>query len=283
MTDFPHDPNDPHREEPLPDDSPSYEDTDSLPPQSLESAPKEAAEEAPGTPWDHRSEIGLVEALVESTRLLLFHPGQFFKQLSPQGGFGGPLLYFLLFSIALTLFAFPATYISELLKQKLTQTALPQYVKFLETYGQTPPAMRNFLELALENQPGAISIFTSTLCCSLFLPVIAVIALFITSAIYSVFGLFFGGKVDYEMIFRVMAFAEVAKATYIINPIPFLREFIFFFHWLVMLVIGFREVGELSTGKAVLLALLPILLFMTLGFCCLCGFPVIFGFMVSIV
>ena len=47
----------------------------------------------PRIPWDERDRIGVVSALVETTREVLTQPGAFFRAMPVTGGLGSPLLY----------------------------------------------------------------------------------------------------------------------------------------------------------------------------------------------
>jgi hypothetical protein len=48
---------------------------------------------AGGTPWDERDRVGILTALVETTRAVLTRPAEFFRAMPVTGGIGSPLLY----------------------------------------------------------------------------------------------------------------------------------------------------------------------------------------------
>ena len=52
-----------------------------------------AAATAGGTPWDERDRVGILTALVDTTRMVLTRPSEFFRALPVTGGIGAPLLY----------------------------------------------------------------------------------------------------------------------------------------------------------------------------------------------
>ena len=62
-------------------------------------------------------------------------------------------------------------------------------------------------------------------------------------------------NLNYETAFRILVFAHVAHCSMIINPIPFFRDLVFLIHWIILLTIGFKHLGQITTGKAILLAL----------------------------
>lgn len=230
--------------------------------------PKEALHA--GTPWDRRRQSGFVEAMIDSCRLILFHPSRFFQQLAPSGGFGEPLFFFIAFSILVSLFSFPATMLARVIDTKLSFMVMPRYLEWLQSIN-APAGAIDLLRQAFERSPRVQDLLLQQLCCSGASPLAWVVMLFVIAAFYSVIGLLFSGKIDYEMVFRVLAFAEAARCTWIVNPVPTLRELVFFLHWFILLAIGFKHTGSLSTGKAILMALLPLLLCILLMFCCCCG------------
>lgn len=230
----------------------------------------------PGTPWDRRRELGFLEAFADSWRMLVFRPSTFFGELSPRGGFAEPLLFFVVFCLVLTVFSFPAELCANYLQQWMARGTLQWYQNLLSRAG-APAELQQLYERVLQQPAHWTDILLGQLCCMATNPIIWLISLFVIAAIYAVFGLLFSGTMDYEMIFRVLAFSEVARSSYIINPIPLLRELIFFIHWLVLLTLGFKLVGQMATGKAILLAILPMLALIFLSCCCCCGFSLAFS------
>lgn len=239
--------------------------------------PGRAREETAGeTPWDRRDQLGLLEAFTDSWRMLLLRPSQFFRELAPRGGFAEPLLFFVMFCLVLTVFSFPAELCANYLNQWVAQRYVHWYQDFLSQTG-APADLQGLVDRFVQESPGWMEILLGRLCCMVANPVRWLIGLFIVAALYAVCGLVFSGKMDYEMVFRVLAFSEVARTTFIINPIPLLRELVFLIHWLVLLSIGFKLTGEMPTGKAVLLALLPIVILIGLSCCCCCGTSLLFS------
>ena len=272
----PEGPNQGFPEPPFEEDSPAGDwiEEPTAPPfdQGGSLSPEPPPEEPPraGTPWDRRGQSGFVEAMIDSCRLILFHPSRFFRQLSPTGGFGEPFFFFIAFSILVSIFSFPATLLARIIDTKLTFTIMPRYLEWMQSMN-APAGLIDLFRQAFERSPRVQDILFQQLCCTGASPIAWVILLFVIAAFYSVIGLLFSGKIDYEMVFRVLAFAEVARCSWIVNPVPTLREVVFFLHWFILLAIGFKYTGGMSTGKAILMALLPILLAVLLLMCCCCG------------
>ena len=222
------------------------------------------------TPWDRRKEVGIIEGIIDSCRMLLFRPSTFFRQLSPKGGFGEPLLFFILFCVLFSLFAFPSDMISRVIQTKIGLVYLEESMQVFERFN-LPPEFTQALEMELQKSSTLLNIFFKQLCCSAANPVRWLIVLFVLAAFYAVLGILFGGKLDYETAFRVLVFAHVAHCSMIINPIPYFRDLVFLIHWIILLTIGFKHLGQISTGRAFLLALSPILLILFFVCCCWCG------------
>jgi len=258
---------------------PPLEDTEQGIPLSPELQQREEHKEqrpVSETPWDRRKEQGFLEAFVDRWRTLLFRPSEFFSRLSPSGGFGEPLMFFIVFCVVLAVFSFPAELCATYLQQWMAQGYFQWYQEMLARTG-APAELQGFVEQFFQQPVGWTDILFGQICCTVVNPLRWIITLFIVAAIYAVCGLLFSGKVDYEMVFRVLAFSEVARSSYIVNPVPILREIIFVIHWVVLLSIGFKLTGGMSTSKAVMLALLPIVVFLFLLCCCSCGLGVMFG------
>lgn len=46
-----------------------------------------------GLPWEHREQLGLVNAFIETVKLVLTDPNRAFTQMRTTGGIGEPLLF----------------------------------------------------------------------------------------------------------------------------------------------------------------------------------------------
>jgi hypothetical protein len=156
-------------------------------------SPEEVARE--GTPWDRRGQSGFVEAMIDSCRLILFHPSQFFKQLAPTGGFGEPLFFFIAFCILVSIFSFPATMLARIIDMKLSFAIMPRYLEWLQSMN-APAGLTNLLQQAFQHSPRIQAVLFQQICCTGASPIVWVIMLFVIAAFYSVIGLLFSGKID---------------------------------------------------------------------------------------
>ncbi|MFB3855338.1 MAG: YIP1 family protein [Vicinamibacterales bacterium] len=171
--------------------------------------------EAPG-PWFSR--------LVDTVRLILFKPSEFFRTLNLDRGLGAPLVFYLITGAIGSIFT--AGY------QLMLQTV-------------NPP----------EQGVPAILTFTITL---VVLPALLVIAVFAGSGIYHLMLMLLGGRNrPYEATFRVIAYS--AGATSLVAVLPFCGGFIGALWQVVLAIMGLAETHRISVGKAAAAVLLPAL------------------------
>jgi hypothetical protein len=91
-----------------------------------------------------------------------------------------------------------------------------------------------------------------------------------------------GNKKGYEATFRTFSYANSARLFHVIPffLIPFLAPLLYFVltvYHLTLIVIGIRECNEISTGRAVLAVLLPLIVLIGLGILVSVLFPLLFG------
>ncbi len=99
---------------------------------------------------------------------------------------------------------------------------------------------------------------TDKLLLSLLLPVFSLLLLWLSSLIYHLFALMFGGKGSTTKIFRGLGHAYPVN---LLSLIPFVGLFATIY-WIVMSVFVISESEEISTGRAVLSVLIPFFLFL---------------------
>lgn len=105
-------------------------------------------------------------------------------------------------------------------------------------------------------------------------PLLVLISMFITTAIYHCCLFILGGATrGFAGTFKACAYSN---ATSIFNLVPFIGQFIGFIWGMVIMAIGVREIHETSTLRAVLAMLLPLFLLIILGI--ILGFVVAFYF-----
>jgi hypothetical protein len=202
-------------------------------------------------PWEEREQRGFFGAFFENTKEVLTGPTSFFRRMPVEGGIPSPLLYGVLVG-----------YIG-LVAQAVYSTILRTM------FGSTLAALGGSGEgrqvLALM-QGGAGLVIQIVLG-----PIQVIVGLFLTSAIYHLMLMLFGGaRRGFEATFRVVCFAHAASLLGIIPVCGFLAGL----YVLVLNVIGLAEAHGISRGKAAAAVLVPILLVCC---CCAAALGIMFG------
>ncbi len=211
------------------------------------------------TPWEKRKELGAVPAFKETIRLVMREPTRFFKRMPREGGYESPLLFFIVLN-----------FISAIAQ---TVTTWGWVVAGIPVMGP-----------GTEGAEIMIPIIGQTVGMLVCAPIMAVIAAFIAGAIFHVGLMVLGGaNSPFETTVRVysyanspgilmIAIAAVTLVTGIIGRVvggPIggyfggvllqqLAAGVVGIWSLVLLVIGFREAHDTTTGRAVGAVLLPI-------------------------
>ena len=183
----------------------------------------------PGLPWE-RSEGTFFEKLFGTMKLVLFSPNTAFEQMKVQGGYGKPLSYIWLLTVAGTMIAL---------------------FWMLLIFGAASGEMAPF------GRPGEASM---TVFVYLIQSMIGgLIGPFIQAAIYHVCLLLIGGaKKDYECTYRVVAYAS--GSVMILCLIPIVGMAIASVWSIVAVIIGFSRAHGITGGRAALAFFLPFLL-----------------------
>jgi len=199
----------------------------------------------PGIPWDERDRIGLVGALVETTREVLTRPGAFFRAMPVTGGLGSPLVYAVIVGwIGLIASAF---------YQAIFRSVVGSG---LGAFGSERPEIAALL--------GWVEGWAGFVAQAVFGGVFVVIGVFIAAGILHLVLMLLGGaRREFEATFRVVSFAQ---ATSILFLVPFCGQLIGGIWTLVLYVLGLAEAHQIGHGKAAAAVLLPIVLV-----CCCCA------------
>jgi hypothetical protein len=202
------------------DDHPQFERFESaLPPLP----PGPAARSGP--PWEARGYS--VESFLATAKQALLEPAVFFSDMRREGGLGAPLVYGLLgFTIGLVVGSILQTSLAT-----LPMIAVPSEV---------------------ESMIGDLAVMLALIAIS---PFIAIISLFVSSAIYHVMLLLLGGARTFETTFRVVSYS--AGSTGLIAIIPFCGGLVSAIWQIAAAIIGLARAHEISTGKAAAAVLLP--------------------------
>ena len=203
------------------------------------------APRTPGIPWDERDRIGLVSALVETTREVLTRPGAFFRAMPVTGGLGSPLLYAVIVGwVGLVASAF---------YQAIFRSVVGSG---LGAFGSERPEIAALL--------GWVEGWAGFVAQAVFGGVFVVIGVFLVAGILHLVLMLLGGaRHDFEATFRVVSFAQ---ATSILFLVPFCGQLVGGLWTLVLYVLGLAEAHQIGHGKATAAVLLPIVLV-----CCCCA------------
>ncbi len=209
------------------------------------------------TPWE--SGEGFIGAFFQTVRDSLFSPTKFFRKVGAGTGYWISLIYGLICG------------------------AIAGYTNFLWVW----LFFSVFFQLLPPQFSYALSFFSSVVIIILLvsLPIFEAITIFIVSVIIHLCLMIVGGnKKGFQATFRTFAYANTARLFYVIPffVIPFLAPILYFalnIYYLVLVVIGVREGHEISTGRAVLGVLLPLIVFVGLIILAAIFFPLLLGSM----
>lgn len=172
-------------------------------------------------PWE--SGEGFLSAFFRTTGGALFSPTRFFKKISIGEGYWTPLIYGL---------------ITGIIGKGAAIFWLWLFVAQFIPLGKLPYSF-SILEFIIP------------------LPFQQAIAIFVISAIIHFCLMIVGGNNNrYKTTFRAISYSYSAQ---LFNIIPFIGSLIGFIYWIILFILGVREGHGISTGKAVLAVLLPVI------------------------
>lgn len=214
---------------------------ESLPPAGLIGADSPADRDGPA--WERREAMGLLSAMVDTIKSVLMSPTETFASMRRDGGLGNPLLFFAILAIV--------TGLVTVLYQFLIQMAVAGSVAGMDP--QTSPLGDMALGSGLEVGMSAA-----------LLPIIVLAGIFISAGIYHLMLMMVGaGPVSFETTFRVCCYGYGAAA--VLQLIPVCGGLISWVWGLVVVIIGFAQAHETSTGRSAAAVLIPLLL--CIGLC----------------
>jgi len=223
------------------------------PPPVTTSRPKGPLRSIPGggSPWEDRERLGLVNALVETTRQVLTQPVSFFRTMPTSGGIGTPLLYAVILGwLGLVASSFYGAVFQSIVGQGFSPLSeRPELAPILTL-------MESWTGFALQVVFGAVFV---------------VVGLFIAAGVFHVMLLLLGGaQRDFEASFRAVSYSQAPS---VLLLIPFCGQLIAGVWTLVLYVIGLAEAHRTGYGKATAAVLLP----MALLCCCCVGIAFFFA------
>jgi hypothetical protein len=194
--------------------------------------PPRVSSRAAGGDFDYRD---LVPSFIQTVREVLFNPVNFFRSIRREGDFLNPLL-----------FAIICALISGVIGGILR------------------------LIIKLISGAGAGGAFGSLIANIIFIPIGTAIGLFIGAAIYHLLVLLIirPSHAGYEATFRVVAYAAVLQLLSWLAYIPILGILVALaigIYNVVLTVIGVREMHATTTGRAVAVVLIPVIIVLILA------------------
>lgn len=182
------------------------------------------------SPWEDRDRIGLTRGIFRSFFQTLFSPGVFFRTMQTGRGLIEPLAIGILFGSA--------------------GMMLSLFNEFLPSVWGRGGGMQVLMK------GSGSPLLPSTL--MLLSPFIACVGIFFMSGVLHLFlRVFRGASGGFEGTLRVVAFGQ---ATQVLALIPVIGGMIAFLWYLVVLIVGVREIHETSYGRVLLAFLSPALL-----------------------
>jgi hypothetical protein len=197
---------------------------------SIEGQVREISTEEKVSPWE--SGGGFFWAYMRTTKEALFSPTQFFKKVSAGEGYWSPLIYGIISGII-------GFGVSMVFQWFLFSAFIPPQIHALIPYNL-------FLTLSLIG-----------------IPLMVASSIFVGSAITHLCLMVVGGnKKGYQVTFRAISYSYCAQ---LFNIVPFIGNFIASVYTIILIIIGAREGHGITTGKAVLAVLLPLIIVVGLG------------------
>jgi hypothetical protein len=209
---------------------------------SIEGQVREISSEEKVSPWE--SGGGFFWAYMRTTKEALFSPVQFFKKVAAGEGYWSPLIYGIISGII-------GFGVAMLYQWLLFSAFIPPQIHALIPYNL-------FLILSLIG-----------------IPLMATSSIFIGSAITHLCVMIVGGnKKGFQATFRAISYSFCA---HLFDIVPFIGSFIGSVYMIVLIIFGVREGQGISTGKAVLAVLLPLIVVVGLGIVAAIMIPMFLG------
>jgi hypothetical protein len=210
---------------------------------SYEGKIREISSEQKYSPWE--SEEGFVGAFFKTTQETLFSPTRFFKKVATGEGYWAPLIYGMISGII-----------------GFGGGILWQWFFFSEWF-----PIQKFSGLS----------YNLYVIITIALPIMVAFSLLIESGVTHLCLMIVGGnKKGFQATFRVVSYSFCG---YLFGILPFIGSPIGGIYTLILTILGVREGHSISTGKAALAVLLPIIVGIGLGILVAILIPLLFGVM----
>jgi len=182
------------------------------------------------TPWEGGG--GFIGAFFKTTQEVLFSPTKFFKKVTTGKGYWSPFIFAMISGII-----------------GFGVVLLWQWLFFSR---MVPPRIHSMIPYSL---------FLSVVIISI--PFVIAFSILIGSGVTHLCLMIVGGnRKGFEATFRAISYSYSAQLFYIV---PFIGNFVGGIYVLILTIIGMKEGHDISTGRAVLAVLLPIIVVAGLG------------------
>jgi hypothetical protein len=194
------------------------------------------------TPWE--SGEGFIAAFLRTTQEVLFSPTKFFKKVAAGEGYWSPFIFAMISGIigcgAILLW------------------------QWLFLSGMVPPQIRSVTTYSL------FLVFAIIL-----IPFWVAFSIVVGSGVIHLCVMIVGGnRKGFEATFRAISYSHSALLFYIV---PLIGTFVGGIYLMILAILGVREGHEISTGKAVLAVLLPLIIVFGLGILLAIFIPLFIG------
>lgn len=194
------------------------------------------------TPWE--SGEGFIAAFLRTTQEVLFSPTKFFKKVAAGEGYWSPFIFAMISGII-----------------GFGVVLLWQWLFFS---GMVPPQIRSVTTYSL------FLVFAIIL-----IPFWVAFSIVVGSGVIHLCVMIVGGnRKGFEATFRAISYSQGALLFYIV---PVIGSIVGGIYYLILIILGVREGHEISTGKAVLAVLLPLIIVFGLGILLAIFIPLFIG------
>jgi hypothetical protein len=194
------------------------------------------------TPWE--SGEGFIAAFLRTTQEVLFSPTKFFKKVAAGEGYWSPFIFAMISGII-----------------GCGAILLWQWLFFS---GMVPPQIRSVTTYSL------FLVFAIIL-----IPFWVAFSIVVGSGVIHLCVMIVGGnRKGFEATFRAISYSHSALLFYIV---PLIGTFVGGIYLMILAILGVREGHEISTGKAVLAVLLPLIIVFGLGILLAIFIPLFIG------
>ncbi|MCP3956735.1 MAG: hypothetical protein GY719_02665 [bacterium] len=199
--------------------------------------------EGPRLPWEERDQLGFLNALIETAKLLVTSPSDAFSRIRKDEDYIWPLAFGLAVSWVGNIF----------------------YQIWNLLFGAAMMSMMGGMaDLEQFGMMGGTNLVTTIISIIVY-PIFYAIGIFISAGIYHLCLMLVGAVAEsptgFEGTLKVSAYSSIADLA---NVVPIFGIFIAIIAKIVLTVIGFTQVHKTTTGKAVAAVLIP------LAVCCIC-------------